>query len=96
MTTPNRRSATTPEATTEAPEEYVEYLGDQYGTEFIDERVISRADAKRGWDLDIPEDLRWVKRMKGGKERMLVPTSSIPPEALESLLADKAFKVVTK
>ena len=83
----------------EAPEpvaekQFVEYLGeDKYGTEFIDVRLISRKDAKDGWDISIPKDLRWTKDAQG---RMRLPVSDIPADALERILAGKTFKLVTE
>lgn len=102
MTAPtNRRSApaTTAEAVPaeDAPKatEYVEYFGtEQHGIEFIDERVITVADAKAGWELDIEEDLRWTKRNRAGTPRMVLRLDSIPGHVREILLEDPAFRVV--
>lgn len=92
-TTEAQADATEAQAT-EPAREYVEYLGeDKYGTEFVDARVISRKDAKDGWDISIPKDLRWTK---DGKGRMRLPLSDIPEEVRENLLEDKAFKLVTE
>jgi hypothetical protein len=83
--------------TPEEETEYIEFVGSApHGTEFIDTRVISVADAKNGWDLDIPEDLRWDKKNKGGKPRMLLEASKVPADVRELLLEDKSFKVVRK
>lgn len=88
MTTP-----TEPEEATE----YIEYLGSpEHGIEFIDTRVISVADAKAGWDIEIPEDLRWTKRVKNGTPRMLLEASKVPAEVRDLLLEDTSFLVTTK
>ena len=76
----------------EPPKQFVEYMGSkQYGVEFTGQRIITRRDAKRVWDISIPKDLVWTKNAKG---RMLLPRDTIPEEALEILLQDPKFKVV--
>ena len=80
------------EATTD--EGFIEYVGTKpYGTEFVDARVISRKDAKDGWDISIPKDLRWTKDRRG---RMLLPVADIPAEALPFLEDAPDFKRVDK
>lgn len=77
--------------------DYVEYFGTElHGIEFIDVRSISVADAKRGWELDIPEELRWTKKHKAGTPRMLLAVDKIPANVLPFLLEDPAFKVVSE
>lgn len=100
--TPRSQASTTNQAAAEPQENqtaaepqeeqgFIEYLGeDKYGTEFIDARVISRKDAKDGWDISIPKDLRWTKDRKG---RMRLPLAEVPVEVRETLLEDKAFRL---
>jgi hypothetical protein len=78
--------------------EYVEYDGSdqQYGTEFVDHRVITVADAKASWDVDIPEDLVWSKRRFRGADRLLLKTEDVPASVMEYVLQEPGFKAVTE
>lgn len=97
MTARKEPEATPAQAEAEAATEYVEYMGTpEHGIEFYDRRVISVADAKAGWDIDLPEDLVWVKKNKGGTPRMLLEASQVPAEVRDLLLQDTAFQVTTK
>lgn len=74
--------------------EFVEYIGEKpFGTEFVDRRLITRKDAKDGWDISISKDLEWTKRRDG---RMLLAAEDIPDEALAHLREAPDFKVVTE
>lgn len=73
-------------------QDYIEFVGEPpYGNEFIDNRIITRRDAKAAWDFTMAKDLHWKK---DGKGRMMVPVSEIPSEIRELLLEDNAFRFV--
>lgn len=76
------------------PEQWVEFVGvPPYGREFIGERIISRADAKKGWnDLDPGKDLVWNK-----ENNYRIPVSDLDEEVLDILLTrETGFRRTTK
>lgn len=81
----------------QASEEFIEYVGTSpYGVEYEDRRIISRRDAKLGWDISIPKDMVWEKRASGQyRGRMLLPVADLNPEVLENLVNEPGFKRVT-
>ncbi len=76
--------------------EYIEFVGVPPITpEFVKERIITRREAKDGWDISIPKDLVWTKGKGKLKGRMLIPTADLTPETVEMLVdVEEGFKLV--